>query len=101
MLDYIFGKISKFKSKDDVAEEEFEKFMVNNPLIDQEKFYAAKEFFKYYLVDEEFRSNINLKNFQKYSSQPEIHHIFQLLGKDVMTQVIDYIKDNVNEKQFY
>lgn len=101
MLDYIFGKISKFKTKDDVAEEEFEKFMVNNPLIDQEKFYAAKEFFKYYLVDEEFRSNINLKNFQKYSSQPEIHHIFQLLGKDTMTEVIDYIKDNVNEKQFY
>lgn len=101
MLDYVFGKIDRFKSKDDVAQEEFEKFMVSNSLIDQEKFYAAKEFFKYYLVDETFRSNINLKNFHLYSSQPEILHIFKTLGKDAMESLIDYIKDNVNEKQFH
>ena len=101
MLDYVFGKIDKFKTKDDVAEEEFERFIVSNPLIDQEKFYAAKEFFKYYLVDETFRSNINLKNFHIYSAQPEILNIFNTLQKDAINSVIEYIKDNVNEKQFY
>lgn len=70
-------------------------------MIDQEKFYAAKEFFKYYLVDETFRSNINLKNFHIYSAQPEILNIFNTLQKDAINSVIEYIKDNVNEKQFY
>lgn len=101
MLDFIFGKINKFKTKDEIANEEFEKFMVENSLIDQDKFYAAKWFFKYYLVDEEFRANVNLKNFHLYSSQPEMLNIFKTLGWEHITLLTDYIKDNVNQKQFY
>lgn len=101
MLDFAFGKIDKFKTKDELAQEEFERFVVNNPVIDQEKFYSAKEFFKYYLVDEDFRANVNLKNHHIYSSNPEIIHIFRILWRELMDQLIDYIKDNVNEKQFY
>ena len=101
MLDFIFWKINKFKTKDEIANEEFEKFMVENTLIDQDKFYAAKWFFKYYLVDEEFRTNINLKNFHTYSSQPEMISIFKTLWWDGISLLTDYIKDNVNQKQFY
>ncbi len=101
ILELIFGKIDHFKTKDDVAQEEFDRFMVSNSLIDQSKFYAAKEFFKSYLVNEIFRVNVNNKNFREYADQPEIYDIFKILGKDTMNELIDYIKDNVNEKNFY
>ncbi|HOG15328.1 MAG TPA: DEAD/DEAH box helicase family protein [Candidatus Absconditabacterales bacterium] len=101
ILDLIFGKIDKFKTKDDVAQEEFDKFIVSNHMIDQSKFYAAKEFFKSYLINEMFRANVNNKNFREYADQPAIYDIFKVLGKDTMAELVDYIQDNVNEKNFY
>jgi hypothetical protein len=53
--------------------------MISNSLIDQSKFYAAKEFFKSYLVNEMFRVNVNNKNFREYADQPEIYDIFKIL----------------------
>lgn len=101
ILQLIFGEIDHFKTKDDIAQEEFDKFLVSNQLIDQSKFYAAKEFFKSYLVNEMFRVNVNNKNFREYADQPAIYDIFKTLGKDTMNELVDYIKDNVNEKNFY
>ena len=101
MLDFIFWKIDHFKTKDDVAQEEFEKFWVANNSIDNSKFNIAKDFFKAYLINEMFRANVNERNFRVYSDQPEIYNMFKSLWKDDMDNLVDYIKDNVNQKNFY
>lgn len=100
ILDLIFWKIDHFKTKDDIAQEEFDKFIVSNSFIDQSKFYAAKEFFKSYLVNNNFKENVDSKNYKEYADQPEIYNIFKVLGTTTMNEMVDYIKDNVNERNF-
>lgn len=99
ILDYVFfGK--KFKTKNDIAEEEFEKFVIEKG-IDTDKYYQAREFFKYYLVDEQFRSSVNAKEYREFASDPEITEIFRVLGKERLEQIPDYIQDNVVLNKFY
>lgn len=101
ILQFIFGEIDHFKTKNEIADEEFDKFIGKNPSIEQDKFYDVKEFFKGYLVNEMFRTNINNKQFKEYADQPEIFNIFKRLGINTMTNLVEYIKDNVNLKNFY
>lgn len=100
ILDLIFWKIDRFKTKDDIAQEEFDKFMLNNQLVDQSKFYPAKEFFKSYLSNQNFRLNVDEKKFREYADQPEIYWIFKSLWTPTMNSIIKYIRDNVNQKDF-
>ena len=55
IMDKIFGRIPRFKSKDELAQEEFEKYLVNSE-INPELYYEAREFFRNYLIDENFRA---------------------------------------------
>lgn len=99
ILDYIFFK-KKFKTKNDIAEEEFEKYTIENG-VSTEQYYYAKEFFKYYLVDEHFRSAVNAKEYREFAWDPEITQLFQALGKEKLQEIPDYIQDNVVLNKFY
>jgi len=99
ILDKIFGRISHFKSKDELAQEEFEKFLVNSD-IKPEIYYEAREFFKNYLIDENFRIMVNQKRFNEYAGNPTMLEVFQKLGKDHIFQIPEYIKDNVKLNVF-
>lgn len=94
ILDKIFGRISNFKSKDELAQEEFDKFLVNSD-VNQEVYYEAREFFRNYLIDENFRVAINQKRFNEYAGNPVMLEVFQKLGKERLSQIPEYIKDNV------
>jgi type I restriction enzyme R subunit len=99
IIDFIFfGK--QFKTKNDIANEEFEKYVIEKG-VDTDKYYYAKEFFKYYLVDEEFRGLVNKKQYREYAWNPEITELFRVLGKDKLEQIPDYIHDNVVLNKFY
>lgn len=99
ILDYIFFW-KAFKTKDNIAEEEFEKFMITTK-IEPEKYYQAKEFFKYYLTDENFRVAINNKNYREYAWNPEVMEIFKTLWKEKLEEIPSYIHDNIILNKFY
>jgi len=94
ILDKIFGRIPRFKSKDELAQEEFEKFLVNSD-VSPEVYYEAREFFRNYLIDENFRTAVNQKRFNEYAGNPAMLEVFQKLGKNRISQIPEYIKDNV------
>jgi len=99
ILDKVFGHISRFKSKDELAQEEFDKFLVNSD-VSPEVYYEAREFFRNYLIDEDFRIAVNKKRFNEYAGNPTMLDVFQKLGKDRISQIPEYIKDNVKLNAF-
>jgi len=95
ILDKVFGRIPRFKLKDELAQEEFEKYLVNSE-IKPELYYEAREFFRNYLIDENFRAIINQKRFNELAGDPTMTDILQKLGKETyLTKIPEYIKDNV------
>jgi len=100
IIDKILGRIPRFKSKDELAQEEFEKYLVNSE-IKPELYYEAREFFRSYLIDEDFRSVINQKRFNELAGDPTMIEILQKLGKETyLTKIPEYIKDNVKLNVF-
>lgn len=99
ILDKIFGKIMHFKTKEEIADEEFERFLVAQG-IPHDLFYEAKEFFKLYLIDESFRAAVNQKEFSKFAASPATMEIFHKLGRDKIQGIAEYIKDNISLNTF-
>jgi type I restriction enzyme R subunit len=99
IMDKVFGKISSFKTKEDLAEEEFEKFMVSAD-IPPELFYETRDFFKMYVTDEEARTKINMKDFSHFAGNPSITHILKRIGPEKLREIPEYIKDHVNFNRF-
>lgn len=64
VVEKIFGIIPKFKSKDELLDEEFDKFITIYPPEEDVNIRALKYFFKAYIVDKEIRSIIEAKDFQ-------------------------------------
>jgi len=100
IMDKIFGRIPRFKSKDELAQEEFEKYLVNSE-VKSELYYEAREFFRNYLIDENFRAIINQKRFNELAGDPTMTEALQKLGKETyLTKIPEYIKDNVKLNAF-
>jgi type I restriction enzyme R subunit len=99
ILDKIFGKIPKFRTKDELVEAEFEKFLVNKS-VSPELFYETRDFFKMYVTDQEARSKINKKDFSHFAGDPVMTHILTKMGPVRLKEIPEYIKDNVNLNQF-
>ncbi|MGD0280292.1 MAG: restriction endonuclease subunit R, partial [Smithella sp.] len=99
ILDKIFGKIPKFRTKDELVEEEFEKFLVNEN-VSPELFYEIRDFFKMYVTDEEARTKINNHDFSYFAGDPVITHILKKIGPEKLKEIPEYIKDHVNFNRF-
>lgn len=99
IIDHIFFG-EKFKSKKEIAQEEFEKFLVANG-IKENLYYETKEFFMLYLVNEDFRTTVNNRSYRNYAGNPEITAMFKSLGKEHLESIPSYIHDNVPLNQFY
>jgi len=68
-IEKIFGGITGFKSKDELLEEEFSKFIsVNKP--DNKYVLPAKNYFKAYITDDEFRQHIDGEDYQYLYTYP-------------------------------
>jgi len=63
VVEKIFGIIPKFKSKDELLEEEFDKFISIYPPEEDVNIRALKYFFKAYIVDQDIRRIIAMKDF--------------------------------------
>jgi len=98
IVEKIFGFVDKFKSKDELLEDEFDKFD-SRYMPDESKFKDAKDFFKSYLTDAEFREILESGHFARFH-----HHangtVFFALPPDLRNQITEYIKDNVPLNRF-
>ncbi len=99
ILEKVF-KGKAFKTKNDLAEEDFQNYLVVNN-VPAENFYDVKEFFKLYVADETFRRDINTNEINKYANDPILFEVINKLGKENIQYVTDYVKDNVQINKYY
>ncbi len=93
ILEKIFGLIPSFKSKDELLDEEFEKFIsVHNP--EPEYAIPIKNFLKAYITDTEVRDILETKEYARFATNP-IRDDFMALTPELRTVVPEYVKDYV------
>jgi len=99
ILEKVF-KGKPFKTKNDLAEEEFQNYLVLNN-VPAENFYEIKEFFKLYVADETFRRDINANEITRYANDPILFNVINKLGRENIQAITEYVKDNVQINKFY
>jgi len=99
IIEKIFGFIPYFKSKDELLEDEFEKFD-SRYLPSEEYFSFAKDYFKSYIIDTEFRDIIDNKKFALLNTNPN-GDVFRKLPPELRNSIPEYIKDNVSLNKFF
>ena len=94
ILEKIFGKIKKFKTKDELLEEEVQKFIsIYHP---EPKFvHIIGQFMKAYILDNEIRQIMETGEFATLATNPRFNmqDLEELDGW--MDPVIEYVKDYV------
>ncbi len=101
VVEKIFGIIPKFKSKDELLEEEFDKFISIYPPGEDVNVRALKYFFKAYVVDQDIRRILETKDFHALHTHPTMTiDQFKAVASDYRKIIPIYIKDFLNLEQF-
>jgi len=98
IIEKIFGFIPYFKSKDELLDEEFEKFD-SRYLPPEEYFTFARDYFKSYITDAEFRDIIENRKYALLNTNPN-GDVFRKLPPELRFAIPEYIKDNVSLNKF-
>jgi type I restriction enzyme R subunit len=98
IVEKIFGFVPYLKSKNEVLEDEFDKFD-SRYTPEERNFTAAKHFFKSYLTDAEFRDIVESRQYARLATNPN-RDAFQQIALELRNQITEYIKDNVPLNQF-
>jgi len=98
IIEKIFGMIPYFKTKNELLDEEFDKFD-SRYLPKEEYFTYAKTVFKAYILDAEFRAIIDDKNFALLNVSP-YGEAFKKLPSELRKAIPEYIKDFVPLNKF-
>ncbi|MDO8528622.1 MAG: DEAD/DEAH box helicase family protein [Nanoarchaeota archaeon] len=105
ILEYIFGKIKQLKNKDELMEDEIQKFVITNKINENEikYYYLIKEFFKAYLTDKELQEIMETKEYQRLATNPifnmkEFKELKEWNGGPEF--IVNYIKDYVPINKF-
>jgi len=98
IIEKIFGFIPYFKSKDELLDEEFEKFD-SRYLPPEEYFTFARDYFKSYITDFEFRDIIENRKYALLNTNPN-GDVFRKLPPELRFAIPEYIKDNVSLNKF-
>ena len=101
MVEKIFGIIPKFKSKDELLDEEFDKFISIYPPEEDLNIRAIQYFFKAYIVDQDIRKIIENKDFQALQTNPTLTiNQFKEVAAKYREVIPVYIKDYINLDNF-
>ncbi|MCX6162185.1 MAG: DEAD/DEAH box helicase family protein [Ignavibacteriae bacterium] len=98
IIEKVLGYIPYFKSKDELLEDEFDRFDTRY-LPDEDSFIYAKNFFKSYITDTDFRNIIESKNFALLNTNPN-GNVYRNLSPEMRTLIPEYIKDNVSLNRY-
>ncbi|MBK8637925.1 MAG: DEAD/DEAH box helicase family protein [Chromatiaceae bacterium] len=101
ILEKVFGLIPRFKSKDELLEEEFTKFIADRIPEPPATIPAIKTFFKAYATSNRVRDIIDSRQFTDLATNPFFTtHDFRAVPQRYRTLVPEYIKDYVPLNQF-
>ena len=101
ILEKIFGLIPSFKSKDELLEEEFAKFVADHKPEEAKAMPAIKTFFKAYVISDQVRHIIESKQFTDLATNPVFSsRDFRAVPKKYRTVIPEYVKDYVSLNQF-
>ena len=101
ILEKIFGLIPRFKSKDDLLEEEFSKFVADYKPDEAESIPAIKTYFKAYATSDQIRHIIESGHLTDLATNPVFStKDFRAVPAKYRTLIPNYIKDYVSLNQF-
>jgi type I restriction enzyme R subunit len=101
ILEKIFGLIPRFKSKDELLEEEFAKFVADAKPDEAAAIPAIKTYFKAYVTSNRVRDIIDSRQFTDLATNPVFStRDFKAVPPKYRTLVPEYIKDYVPLNQF-
>lgn len=101
ILEKVFGLIPRFKSKDELLEEEFSKFVADYKPEEAEAIPAIKTFFKAYVTSDQVRHIIDSKDFTVLATHPMFStRDFKAVPAKYRALVPEYVKDYVSLNQF-
>ena len=101
ILSKVFGLIPGFKSKDQLLEEEFAKFVNDRKPTDATALPAIKNYFKAYITSDLVRHIIDNKTFADLATNSSLSMADFKAVPDTFRQLVpEYIKDNVSLNQF-
>jgi len=101
ILEKIFGLIPRFKSKDELLEEEFAKFVADYKPEEAEAIPAIKNYFKAYVTDVDVRKSIESKQYTDLATNPAFStQDFRAVPRKYRTLIPEYVKDYVPLNQF-
>ena len=101
ILEKIFGLIPRFKSSDELLEEEFAKFVADAKPDEAESIPAIKTYFKAYVVSDRVRDIIASRHYQDLATNPFFDsRDFKAVPAKYRTLIPDYVKDYVSLNQF-
>jgi len=101
ILEKIFGIIPRFKSKDELLEEEFAKFVTDYKPEEADAIPAIKNYFKAYVTSDQIRHIIESKHFTDLATNPVFSaRDFKAVPAKYRTLIPEYIKDYVPLNQF-
>jgi type I restriction enzyme, R subunit len=101
ILEKVFGLIPRFKSKDELLEEEFAKFVADYKPEEAAAIPAIKTYFKAYVTSGRVRDIIESKQFTDLATNPVFStRDFRAVPEKYRVLVPEYVKDYVSLNQF-
>jgi len=101
ILEKVFGLIPRFKSKDELLEEEFAKFVADYKPEEATAIPTIKTYFKAYVTSGRVRDIIDSRQFTDLATNPEFStRDFRAVPEKYRVLVPEYIKDYVPLNQF-
>ncbi len=101
ILEKVFGLIPDFKSKDQMLEEEFAKFVVDYKPEEATEIPAIRHYFKAYLTSSRIRDIIDSRRYVDLATNAMLStRDFKAVPEKYRTLVPEYIKDYVSLNQF-
>jgi type I restriction enzyme, R subunit len=101
ILEKIFGLIPRFKSKDELLEEEFAKFVADYKPEEAEAIPALKTYFKAYVTSNRVRDIIETGDLTDLATNPVFSTSdFKAVPKKYRALIPEYVKDYVSLNQF-
>ncbi|MHB8744750.1 MAG: DEAD/DEAH box helicase family protein [Sulfuricaulis sp.] len=101
ILEKVFGLIPRFKSRDELLEEEFAKFVADTKPEEATAIPAIKTYFKAYLTSDRVRGIIESKHYTDLATNPYFSsRDFKAVPAKYRALIPDYVKDYVSLNQF-
>ena len=101
ILEKVFGFIPEFKSKRDLLEEEFAKFIADHEPEEADAVPAMRSYFEAYATSDRIRAIIDGKQYPDLATEPALSlAVFRAVPEKYRALIPDYVKDYVSLNKF-